>query len=207
VVVPLTMNLIQIFVPYFDSVSGSTKYTEIVSGCTYDGNSGYDDSAFMVGIFNWLNKINPDWNKIKKTVPRVFPNLSGEGFVPAVDCVSANVIVTNPGAVVDRWYKSDSIAKYGICMPRESEIFYGPINWLNTKNSYFDFDQPNSNNLYYFLQPDVTATIIANVIDPSSQQASPSIPPVMAYMSHYLGNFPLPTDQTPFSVAGPELVP
>jgi hypothetical protein len=203
----LTMSSAHIFVPYYDSVAGATKYTDINMGFLADNTQSIDDSAGWVGLFSWLNKLNPDWNKIRQTITKSSGSLSGEGFIQVVDTSSVNVLINTPGPFVDYWWKSSRIAKFGVIAIAQGLEFLSDICYVNSDNQYFEFDIPQSNNIYYNFQPGVVATIVANYPDSSQPRASPQIPPVYASALNYFGTFPLPVNQTPAGYIGPEVLP
>jgi hypothetical protein len=175
-------------------------YTEIDYGTVYDGASGYCSLPFEMAVFQWLNRLNPDWKQVLNPTPITVTGLTGEGVIAVPNLASADLTIDPGNTPPDFWWGSNTIAKYGVLSAMSGEFISMPLQFINALKTNFNFDYALYDGLYYNLAPGCT---LSGLI---SQYGNPpgniSIVPQVNWYDAYGGtdnpNGPLAPGATPY---------
>jgi hypothetical protein len=115
----LSANELDIFMPFFDKDLGALSDWELV----------VQAAAFR-------NLANPQWVGLQDPIPSdPIILLPGENIIEA-DMTSVSIQITDGGETIDKWYKSNNFANYGVVM-FNLPFSAMPCHWIQMPNTNF----------------------------------------------------------------------
>lgn len=203
----LEMNQLIISMPYLDQNDQSVKYTQFEAGYFLDHGSGYANADGVVALYSWLNKANPDWQRVSLTDGPIVPGLTGEGIIPIDQLVGLNIDITTKGNYANSWWGTTDFAKFGVIAYMSAGRVLAPHQFVNFVSNSMELTQSVADSFWYSFAPGVVATVQAKQ---SVAKIAPHIstsPQVNAYSNTSGPVFPLVPNLGPTSSYGPEVLP
>ena len=153
------LHTVTIFMPYWDVLLKTVKWKEFND--VYFTNQPNTDDGFQgcVAKWAWLNKCNPDWQLVTPAV--VFPNpgLTGQGFISMQDARGCVVTITGGMNLVDKWWGSSNIGKYGVIAYSQSGVPVMPYRFVNNNICAFENTDIGNDGLFFNFPAGITGEI------------------------------------------------
>jgi hypothetical protein len=117
---------IQIYLPAYDPSTGFITYTPYPVDWLLSSSGLQDNRVELILDYAWLNKANNDWRHFgDQSSLQVYGGLTGSGSIIQAQLNSAQVDITGGASLVDRWWGSSEIGKYGVISSGYNDIQNG----------------------------------------------------------------------------------
>jgi hypothetical protein len=137
----LSANELDIFMPFFDKDLGAIRYDQadgcvIIDQAVNGGTGALSDWELVVQAAAFRNLANPQWVGLQDPIPSdPIILLPGENIIEA-DMTSVSIQITDGGETIDKWYKSNNFANYGVVM-FNLPFSAMPCHWIQMPNTNF----------------------------------------------------------------------
>jgi hypothetical protein len=184
-----------IYMPTVAPPSSTIVYQHIQTFYQQIDSLGINNLDEKIALFAYLNRLNPVWNHFTLNAPQVFPLITGEKTWPIPNITGVEIDVTAGSNVVDKWWGSSQIGKYGFaCLQDASGRDIMPLQWINSPHTLMTIDENQACGLHVMLFKGVTATV--TVVTQQAQSGSSSVVPPIYYYT-----------QTGYQIHGPATPP
>ena len=183
-------------------------YTDLQIQYWIDVTNQYSSLRESVAILQWLNLLNPDWQRMIAGPEHTIGVLSGEGVFDAPGLAAIHLDVTAPVQWVNRWWDSNNIGKFGVVSPVQSGYVLQPMTFINHLHSSMKVEDQSYEGFYYNFQRGVTVT--GRYSKWQTPWNSPSNKPEVLWQGNqdYINGMQLLTGgAAPNSTRGPETLP